>query len=106
RRSSEDRFINKIAETYGADAVLAYGDWSSWTGKKGLASSPITGFRNRLAKKFTVVVVPEQNTTQICSRCGKKLQPDDTRTRLSKNEDEVSVRGIRRCYSDICGDLR
>jgi hypothetical protein len=55
RRSSEDRFIDKIGKVFGQDCILAYGTWSSWSGMKGLESTPTVGLRRRIAQKYQVI---------------------------------------------------
>jgi hypothetical protein len=107
RRRSEDRFVQRVIETFGSDAVLAYGDWSSGYAMPGLAPTPTTGLRRRLAQKLHVVLVSEYRTSKTCSRCHGPAEADPTRTRLVKCRDDVvrsfPVRGIRRCNSDECG---
>ena len=45
RRSSQDKFLNRVAEKYGDECEIFYGDWSS-TGKcKECTPSPVVGFR-------------------------------------------------------------
>lgn len=96
RRKSEDRFVQRATDLFGANAVLAYGTWSSWNGMKGLPSSPLGSFKKRLAQKFTVVDVPEYNTSKTCSRCHGEAKPDPTRTRVVEYHKEVRQMDIQR----------
>ena len=108
RRSSEDRFVQLVKKTFGPDAVLGYGSWNGngWCGR-GKPPCPVSGFRRRLAKHFTVVTVPEAYTTKTCSFCLQRTAlPDPDRRRETKSGNTVPVRGIRRCQSEICGDRR
>ena len=70
---------------------------------KGLESSPTSSFRNRLAKKVKVILVPEYYTTKTCSKCLGSLEPDPTRTFKRKDGAFVPLRGIRRCHNEKCG---
>lgn len=97
RRRSEDKFINRIGETFGNDCVLAYGTWSTWHGMKGLPSSPTTGLRRRIAQRYWVVDTCEYRTTKTCSRCQKEVTADSTRKFTKKDGEIVPLRSIRRC---------
>jgi hypothetical protein len=78
---------------------------------KGLAPSPTVGFRNRIAQKYKVIIVPEKNTTKTCSRCLGPATKDDTRIAKRKKglknlyKRRTAVRGLRRCDNDICKGL-
>jgi transposase len=62
-----------------------------------------------LAKHFTVVDVPEGNTTKRCFKCEKgEMCPAMKREVPKWNKDSdklVDVRGIRRCNNADCGVL-
>lgn len=107
RRSSEDKFINKIGETFGDDVVLAYGTWNQYFGK-GLSSSPTTSLKRRIAKKYTVIDTQEHNTTKSCSRCHHEMKGDPTRTKPRAKSDGTIIkerlRSIRLCTNkETCG---
>jgi hypothetical protein len=111
RRSSEDKFAQRVVNEFGVDAIIAYGDSSGWHALPGLAPSPTTGLRKRLRAKqhqgLQVVDVPEAFTTLTCSSCGGRTAPDLTRaTRKRQDGTLISPRGIRRCNSEQCGGLR
>ena len=82
RRSSEDRFVQKVVDTFGADAVLAYGDSSGWHSIPGLAPTPTTGLTRRFAHRLEVIAVPEYKTSRTCSNCLAQVEGDPTRTRV------------------------
>jgi hypothetical protein len=76
--------VQRVVDTFGADAVLAYGAWSSWQGMRaGLPSSPTDSLRRRrLAQRLTVVWTPARYaTTKTCSPCHGPAAPDPQRTR-------------------------
>src|SRR5208282_5516117 len=70
RRSSEDRFAQRVADTF---KVVAYGSASGFHALKGLPPSPTVGLRKRLRAKahlgLQVVDTPEKYTTATCSKC-------------------------------------
>ena len=59
QRKSEDKFLNRVEETYGnkEDLLLCYGNWS-----------------NNKQMKFSVVLVDEFRTSKLCSRCNCELE--------------------------------
>jgi hypothetical protein len=105
RRSSEDRFAQRVKAAFGSNAIVAYGNASGFHALPGLPPSPTVGLRRRLtARGLTVVGTPEPWTTHSCSRCGHLLREDWTRAR----EDPLTHRrraphGIRHCSSVPCG---
>ena len=68
-RKSEDRFLNKMEEAYGKDAVIAYGDWSRKTQMKHFMPTMGVGLRKLVAKRFQTVTVNEFRTSELCYRC-------------------------------------
>ena len=82
RRSSEDRFVQRAVDTFGSDAVLAYGDASGWHSMPGIEATPTTGLKRRLAARFEVVATSEHRTSITCSNCFGYVDGDPTRTRL------------------------
>ena len=74
RRSSEDKFCNRMAETYGRDCTVYFGDWSASTQQKGCAPSPTVGIRRLLSKRFKVINVDEFRTSRICNACQGDLK--------------------------------
>ena len=72
-RKSEDRFLNKMEEAYGKDAVIAYGDWSRKTQMKHFMPTMGVGLRKLVAKRFQTVTVNEFRTSKLCYRCHEEL---------------------------------
>ena len=85
KRKSEAKLVKRIKEKFGTDVVLAYGNWMEQHQMKWLPPSPTSGLRRVLERHFTVVVVPEYNTTKTCSKCNQKsMRPFLYRTRKKK----------------------
>lgn len=72
-KSSEDKFLNRIEETYGKDIVLVLGDWSNDNRIKGLAPTMGNGLKRLMAKRFTTLLIREKNTSKLCSGCHNEL---------------------------------
>jgi len=114
RRSSEDRFFQRVCDLFGKDAIVAYGNWSeNGRNMRGLAPTPSNSLCTRLAQWVLVYRTPEYYTTKSCCRCdNNNLIPDCTRTYLKEvySEDRTvmehvrtPLRSIRRCNSVECG---
>lgn len=73
-QSSVDRFLNRIADTYGEDTVIAYGNWSSKSQMKGCVSSLGIGLRRLIHRRFDTVTVNESYTSQKCCGCHTNLE--------------------------------
>lgn len=101
RRSSEDRVVQRLKETFGEDAIIAYGMGTGFSSKKYCRPSPTEHIRRIIAKNFTLIDVPEANTSNTCSHCHGKLTEDTDRTKNGR-----APRGIRCCQSIECGGLR
>ena len=84
-RKSEDHFLNRIVDTFGKDAVMAYGDWSRSSQMKHFVPTKGVGLRKLIAKKFTTVLVNEFRTSKLCCGCHKELC-HFTRLRLVSNK--------------------
>jgi hypothetical protein len=73
-RSSVDRFVNRIGETFGPDCVIAYGDWSRTTQMKGCMPSLGIGLRRIIHRKYKTFSVNEAYTSKRCSKCGHDME--------------------------------
>jgi hypothetical protein len=75
RRKSEDKFLNKIEETFGnkEDLLLCYGDWSNPKQMKHIMPTKGIGMRRIIEKKFDVVLIDEYCTSKLCSHCHNEL---------------------------------
>ena len=72
-KKSEDTFLNKIQDTFGEDAVIAYGDWSRTTQMKHFMPTKGVGLRKLVAKRFQTVSINEFRTSKLCCRCHDEL---------------------------------
>jgi 6-pyruvoyl-tetrahydropterin synthase len=74
-KKSEDRFLNKIGETFGKTkpVLIAYGDWSRQTQMKHFMPTVGVGLRKVIAKRFQTVSINEFRTSKLCCRCSKEL---------------------------------
>lgn len=73
-RKSEDRFLNKMSDAFGSDAVIAYGDWSRTSQMKHFMPTKGVGMRNLISKRFSTVSVNEFRTSKLCCNCFGSLQ--------------------------------
>ncbi len=113
RRSADERFVERVVETFGAGAVIAYGSAAGWHAMKGHAPTPTTGLRRRMEVRPELLVIktPEALTTKTCCRCVQQtLGPDRQRMTTTTNRSGVEksfpARGIRRCNSASCEGRR
>jgi hypothetical protein len=76
QRKSEDKFLNKIEETYGKkeDILLCYGNWSRTSQMKYIMPTKGVGLRRVINKKYDVVLLDEFKTSALCSKCNKELE--------------------------------
>lgn len=72
-RKSEDRFLNRIGETYGKDCVLAFGDWSCDKQMKNYMPTKNIGIRRLIHKRYETISIDEYNTSKKCCCCHKTL---------------------------------
>ena len=75
QRKSEDKFLNRIEETYGKkeDILLCYGNWSNTSQMKYIMPTKGVGLRRVISKKYDVVLLDEFKTSALCSKCNKEL---------------------------------
>ena len=75
-RKSEDKFLNRIEETYGKkeNLLLCYGNWSNNKQMKYIMPTKGIGLRRTVEKKFNVVLVDEFRTSKLCSKCNCELE--------------------------------
>lgn len=69
KRSSKDRLLDKIGDTYGEECILYFGDWSRSDQVKGCTPSPTKGIRKLVSKRFLVVDVDDHRTSKIYNYC-------------------------------------
>ena len=86
RKSSEQRLLNKIAEKYGEDCEIMYGNWSRKTQMRGCQPTPNTTLKSMLSKRFRVTEVDEFKTSRTCNFCMGTLKSYRTRSgKLSRS---------------------
>uniref|UniRef100_A0A6C0CSH1 Transposase n=1 Tax=viral metagenome TaxID=1070528 RepID=A0A6C0CSH1_9ZZZZ len=95
-QKSEDRFLNKMEEAYGEDAVIAYGDWSRTTQMKHFMPTKGVGLRKLVAKRFQTVSVNEFRTSKLCCRCHDEL------CHLRVKEDNINKKVFRCLVCNGC----
>jgi len=76
QRKSEDKFLNRIKETYGKkeEILLCYGNWSNTKQMKYIMPTKGIGLRRIISKKYDVVLIDEFKTSCLCSKCHHKLE--------------------------------
>jgi hypothetical protein len=76
RRKSEDKFLNRIEETFGNkdNLVVVIGDWSNQNDIKGLSSTMGIGLKRMVQKKYTTLLIDEFNTSKKCCKCLKDIE--------------------------------
>ena len=97
-RRSEDRFLNRIKSTFGANAVIAYGDWSRSSQMRHFVPTKGTGLRKSIAKHFPIVMVNEFRTSKLCCNCFKELDYLQVKNRVGNdNQQRQQVYRCRVC---------
>ncbi len=79
RKTSEDRFLKRVADTYGSDCTVYLRDWSHRDQMKGCAPSPTVGLEKMLRKKFEEIKVDKFRTSKVCNRCKSELSSYEKR---------------------------
>jgi hypothetical protein len=74
KRKSEDKFLQRIKDTYGDNLLLCYGDWSEEQSMKFIMPTKGIGLRRLISKKFKTVLIDEFKTSKLCSKCFKELK--------------------------------
>ena len=78
-QKSEDKFLNRMASTFGSDAVIAYGDWSRSSQMRHFVPTKGVGMRKLIARRFLTVTVNEFRTSKLCCKCHRPLERDATK---------------------------
>ena len=65
RKRTEEHLVNNIAETFGEDAVLIYGDWSVGKQMRNFISTPNIGLKRKLGKHFQIYSIDEFRTSRL-----------------------------------------
>ena len=72
-RKSEDRFIVRMRQLYGKNAVVAYGNWSRTTQMRHFVPAKAVGMRRLISRHFQTFLVDEFRTSKLCCNCHKEL---------------------------------
>ena len=89
RKKSEDKFLNKIEETYGSkeDIFIGYGDWSNNKQMKYIMPTMGIGFRKLVNKRFDTALVHEFRTSKLHNGTFKELhnhKPEGSERKLHR----------------------
>ena len=88
---------------YGSNCVLCYGTWNRKSQMKGLIPSSTSELKEKLRKRFSMVDVPEWNTTKTCRLCGGITVETEIKIRTRKKENgklvkkKKETRDLRKC---------
>ena len=74
KKKTESKLITKIKKTFGKDAIINFGDWSSNGGKasRGFVSTPNLGLKRKLNEHFTVYNLDEFRTSLLNCKSEEK----------------------------------
>jgi len=112
RRKSEDKFLNRIEETYGKkeDIIICYGDWSNNKQMKHIMPTMGKGLRKIVSKKFDLALINEYNSSKLCHKCYCELEKYQGKHRvltcngcsgLESKKTTFINRDINACYNII-----
>ena len=72
-RRSEDKFLSRMRQLYGDDALVAYGNWSRTTQMRHFVPTKGVGMRRLISRHFETVLIDEFRTSKLCCNCSKEL---------------------------------
>ena len=74
KKKTESKLISKIKKTFGKDAIINFGDWSSNGGKasRGFLSTPNLGLKRKLNEHFVVYNLNEFRTSLLNCKTEEK----------------------------------
>lgn len=89
RKSSETRFLNRVASTYGPDCIILYGNWSRRDQMKGWQLLPSVGTRKAMSSRFRDLNAAA-NILLACRHLNwqARKRPPATATTLQKRDGE------------------
>ena len=70
---SEDKFLGRMRQLFGDDALVAYGDWSRTTQMRHFVPTKGVGMRRLISRHFETVLIDEFRTSKLCCNCSKEL---------------------------------
>jgi len=70
---SEDKFLGRMRQLFGDDALVAYGNWSRTTQMRHFVPTKGVGMRRLISRHFETVSINEFRTSKLCCNCSKEL---------------------------------
>ena len=70
---SEDKFLGRMRQLFGDDALVAYGNWSRTTQMRHFVPTKGVGMRRLISRHFETVLIDEFRTSKLCCNCSKEL---------------------------------
>ena len=70
---SEDKFLVRMRQLFGDDALVAYGNWSRTTQMRHFVPTKGVGMRRLISRHFETVLIDEFRTSKLCCNCSKEL---------------------------------
>jgi len=70
---SIDTFLNKIKDTFGANCLIGYGNWSTDKQMKHSMPTMNKGLRRKIHKRFDTITIDEHRTSMLCCDCSSPL---------------------------------
>ena len=70
---SEDKFLVRMRQLYGDDALVAYGNWSRTAQMRHFVPTKGVGMRRLISRHFETVLIDEFRTSKLCFKCSKEL---------------------------------
>src|ERR1044071_3135962 len=108
RKSSEDRLCHNIAETFGDDVVIFWGNWGRTPNLKHQPPTPGIGLRRQVHKWFQTYTYDERMSSSLCFTCESPVSHPLTRSYRRVNRSgvrvkvTVSVHHLLRCENEKC----
>jgi hypothetical protein len=72
-KRSEDKFIERIGETFGQNTVIMYGDWSEKEQMKNFIPTKGIGLRRLIHRHFYTISIKETYSSKRCCECFQVL---------------------------------
>ena len=92
-RRSEDKFLGRMRQLYGDDALVAYGNWSRTTQMRHFVPTKGVGMRRLISRHFETVLIDEFRTSKLCCNCSKEL----SHVKVKRGEQGESKKKLYRC---------
>jgi hypothetical protein len=108
RRSSEDRLLSKIRNTFaepGKELLIFWGNWGKSPNLKNQPPSPGIGLRRRIHQVIRTYTVDERGTSSCCPIDEGPVDHPVTRTIINRKTNQrrtAEVHHLLRCQNDTC----